>query len=170
MGFFSWQTSDSKKSIYNSYTDKCRTVYLLRPNGLPAIQEDEYEGYGVFGGVDAYELLAELNFGNKKYRKIAVLAECGSYQEDIERIYVCGMHTSEEEFRIAVKTLKPVIVFERYDSHIPEIGCTMNEAVADNKVVSKNIPLKFPLKFSFNPDAVYENLPAAEACPDQGYF
>jgi hypothetical protein len=59
MGFFSWKTSDTHKSISNSYS--CRptfTVYLLQPHGLPPIREDEYEGYGDFGGQDVYELLA----------------------------------------------------------------------------------------------------------------
>jgi len=31
-------------------------------------------------------------------------------------------------------------------------------------------PLRFPLKFSFNPDAVYEDLPASEPCPNQGFM
>jgi hypothetical protein len=35
---------------------------------------------------------------------------------------------------------------------------------------SKSITLTYPLKFSFNPDAVYEDLPASESCPFQGYF
>lgn len=30
-------------------------------------------------------------------------------------------------------------------------------------------PLKYPLKFSFNKDAVYEDLPASENCPCQGF-
>jgi len=57
MGFFSWTTADTNESIMNSYTDECRTVYLLQPGRRP-IKEEEYEGYGVFGGVDAYEWLA----------------------------------------------------------------------------------------------------------------
>jgi hypothetical protein len=35
-------------------------VYLLQPDGEP-IREDNYEGYGVFGGVDAHALLARWN-------------------------------------------------------------------------------------------------------------
>lgn len=30
--------------------------------------------------------------------------------------------------------------------------------------------IKFPLKFSFDPGAVYENLPAAKDCPYQGFI
>jgi hypothetical protein len=28
----------------------------------------------------------------------------------------------------------------------------------------------YPLKFSFNENAIYENLPAAKECPEQGFF
>jgi hypothetical protein len=61
MGFFSWLTSDSEARIMNQYSGKDRPVYLLLPNGREPILETSYEGYGVFGGVDAYELLAREN-------------------------------------------------------------------------------------------------------------
>ena len=32
------------------------------------------------------------------------------------------------------------------------------------------LDIKIPLKFSFNKDAVYEDLPASESCRQQGYF
>lgn len=60
MGFFSWKTSDTEESIWNSFTTKCRPVYLYCPNG-EIIEEKEYEGYVVFGGLDAYGLLAMWN-------------------------------------------------------------------------------------------------------------
>ena len=61
MGFFSWITSDTNRSISNRYS--CREtfpVYLLCPDGRK-ISECRYEGYGVFGGEDAYALLARWN-------------------------------------------------------------------------------------------------------------
>lgn len=61
MGFFSWKTSDTNKSISNKYSDRgALSVYLLCPNG-DKIYEDNYEGYGIFGGYDVYELLAKWN-------------------------------------------------------------------------------------------------------------
>jgi len=61
MGYFSWKASDTKVSIGNrdsiSGSSPC---YLLTPSGEKHF-EDDYEGYGVFGGVDAYALLAEMN-------------------------------------------------------------------------------------------------------------
>lgn len=61
MGFFSWKTSDTDRSICNSYSGRDTfTVYMLSPDGKH-LEESEYEGYGVFGGVDAYVHLARMN-------------------------------------------------------------------------------------------------------------
>ena len=61
MGFFSWKTSDTNKSISNAYSKRgALPVYVLCPDGT-TIYEDEYEGYGVFGGYDIFDLVAEWN-------------------------------------------------------------------------------------------------------------
>ena len=61
MGFFSWKTQDTDRSISNKWS--CRgafPVYLVSSTGEKWF-EDNYDGYGVFGGKDYYELLAEMN-------------------------------------------------------------------------------------------------------------
>ena len=61
MGFFSWHTQDTDKSIANQYSDRSTfTVFMLDDKGNSWV-EDNYEGYGEFGGKDFYELLAEMN-------------------------------------------------------------------------------------------------------------
>jgi hypothetical protein len=63
MGVFSWNTSDTKESIPATRNLEDRpvfTVYMLAPDGR-VWEEDDYEGYGVFGGKDYYELMAEIN-------------------------------------------------------------------------------------------------------------
>lgn len=62
MGFFSWKTQDTNKSIGNIYGDlnKVFTVYMKDNDGNTWI-ENGYEGYGVFGDKDYFELLAEMN-------------------------------------------------------------------------------------------------------------
>lgn len=61
MGFFSWKTSDTNKSISNRYSNRgAFPIYVLKPNGT-AIYEEYYEGYGVFGGEDIYALVARWN-------------------------------------------------------------------------------------------------------------
>lgn len=61
MGFFSWKTSDTNRSISNSYSDNGTfTVHMITEDGR-VFTEDEYSGYGVFGGKDIYVLMAEMN-------------------------------------------------------------------------------------------------------------
>ncbi len=65
MGFFSWETSDTGKSISNTYSSRGTfTVYVPIPKefGGGMLKEDSYEGYGVFGGRDVYALVAQWNF------------------------------------------------------------------------------------------------------------
>lgn len=62
MGMFSWFTQDTNKSISNKYSCKGTfPVNMINPNTGEVFHEEEYEGYGVFGGKDYYELMAELN-------------------------------------------------------------------------------------------------------------
>lgn len=62
MGYFSWKTADTGQTIWNEESHQgARTTFLLQPDGKPPLREDSYEGYGVFGGVDAYAWLARQN-------------------------------------------------------------------------------------------------------------
>jgi len=70
MGFFSWKTSDTKKSIANVYSVMPTfKVSMITRNGL-RFDENEYEGYGEFGGKDIYELIAEMNGKQNRYEGI----------------------------------------------------------------------------------------------------
>jgi hypothetical protein len=60
MGFFSWHTNDTDEPIWNVHTGKHKTAYMIDNKGN-SWREDEYDGYGDFGGKDFYELLAEMN-------------------------------------------------------------------------------------------------------------
>jgi hypothetical protein len=61
MGFFSWKTQDTDKSIANNHSIRPTfTVVMLDDKGNKWY-EQSYDGYGVFGGKDYYELLAEMN-------------------------------------------------------------------------------------------------------------
>lgn len=57
MGMFSWFTQDTNHRIVNGEPYR---VIMTDNNGNQYV-EDCYEGYGVFGGKDYYELLAEMN-------------------------------------------------------------------------------------------------------------
>ena len=57
MGMFSWFTQDTHHRIVNNEPFR---VVMTDNNGKQYVEEC-YEGYGVFGGKDYYELLAEMN-------------------------------------------------------------------------------------------------------------
>ena len=61
MGFFSWKTQDTDRSIPNNYSIRKTFRVQMLDNKGNVWTEDNYEGYGVFGGKDYYELLAEMN-------------------------------------------------------------------------------------------------------------
>ena len=61
MGYFSWKTCDTDRSIANQDSERPTfDVHMITPDGR-TFTERNYEGYGEFGGKDFYELLAELN-------------------------------------------------------------------------------------------------------------
>ena len=63
MGQFSWKTQDTGGVIRESYgcdSESLTTAYMHDNKGN-VWEEKRYEGYGVFGGKDYYELLAEMN-------------------------------------------------------------------------------------------------------------
>lgn len=74
MGFFSWRTSDTNRSISNKYSIRGTfPVYLLIPKEFQNeygkyIEEKDYEGYGVFGNKDVFSLIAKWNFPEKCYK------------------------------------------------------------------------------------------------------
>lgn len=67
MGFFSWKTQDTNRSVISEYVDykpkskHTRNAYLMDNKGN--IWGSKYDGYGRFGldEKDYYELLAEMN-------------------------------------------------------------------------------------------------------------
>jgi hypothetical protein len=68
MGFFSWKTSDTKRSIANIENGVRRTFPVnMKDNQNNRWLETAYRGFGVFGGKDYYELLAQMN--GKKTRE-----------------------------------------------------------------------------------------------------
>ena len=68
MGFFSWMTQDTDRSIANRYSVKSTfDVYMIDDKGN-VWHEPNYDGYGNFAGKDYYELLAEMNGLDHPYR------------------------------------------------------------------------------------------------------
>ena len=67
MGFFSWKTQDTNRSIPSFHSIKKTFIVTMTDNKGHKWTEPFYEGYGMFGGKDYYELVAEMN--GKKTRE-----------------------------------------------------------------------------------------------------
>jgi len=124
MGYFSFKTADTGETIWNMHSaqsrDGTRTVFLLQPDGQPPLREESYNGYGDFGGVDAFVWLGRNN-------------------------------------------LPADVVAEMSEDHLRTAGHGLffgNGSTA---------PVERPLKFSFDENAVYEDLGASPMCDSQGY-
>jgi hypothetical protein len=60
MGFFSWMTEEGDSISNSSSSRGALPVYMYLPDGTVRY-EPEYEGYGVFDGLDFYALVAQYN-------------------------------------------------------------------------------------------------------------
>ena len=62
MGFFSWITQDTKVSIPNVHSSQLPLAEVtMTDNKGNKWTETDYNGYGIFGTKDYYELVAEMN-------------------------------------------------------------------------------------------------------------
>ena len=61
MGFFSFKTTDTGESIPNIYSHRHPIRVVMKDNKGNHWVEEDYDGYGIFGGKDIYELIAEMN-------------------------------------------------------------------------------------------------------------
>jgi hypothetical protein len=175
MGFFSWMTADTGRSIMNVHSHyPTETVHMLSPNGGAPIQEDAYGGYGVFGGVDAYVHLARTNLPaemlagrDDEYVRMAGCALEGGYYELVED------GTKHQICHEGAEIIDPAITFHAvtYDRPIEAFGGrSANEMIAAKLLVERRFHIEHPLKFAHDPKAVYEDLPASRDCPCQGFF
>lgn len=85
MGFFSWHTNDTKEVIWNIHSSAYihQTVWLIDNKGNKW-RENAYDGYGVFGGKDFYELVYEMNFSDRSCsedykRETGIKIESGAF-------------------------------------------------------------------------------------------
>mgnify|MGYP000247643865 CR=1 FL=1 len=178
MGYFSFLTADTKKSIRLSDMPRAKSVYMLMPGNQPNVIEESYEGYGIFGGIDCYSWLAEANFPGYSDRDLGICAFFGEVYKINGKHYapLFSFWNAFHDKLISelVSDLNPHRVVSM-NAEIDELnGLSLQQAINSNKF-SKDIEvikvidlLKYPLKFSFKKSAVYEKLAASERCPKQG--
>lgn len=170
MGCFSWKTADTNRSIRHG-----QRAFLLQPDGKPPIADDCYSGHGDFGDVDAYAWLAQSNLpaemleglDEDSVRCLGIALEVGEAFRDTRTGEIWSIY---DDHRVLVGGS---FFGGRYDEIGDAWGMTPNAAIEAGILVAVPVstlrPVKYPLKFSFRADAVYENLPASADCPDQGY-
>ena len=61
MGFFSFFTQDTDRSIANCHSKRDTFTVYMKDNKGNVWKEENYSGYGNFGGKDFYELAANMN-------------------------------------------------------------------------------------------------------------
>jgi len=172
MGFFSWLTSDTEKSIANHYSTRSTfPVHMVTEDGQ-VFTENDYEGYGVFGGKDLYVLAAEMN-GYK-----------GETDEDtrqlfFDKIWVRGIKKGDKRYCYGED-------FVRYDLPIEsEGGLCANELIAEHGWEGfgqggdfkdwAEQGLKMPKLVEQLPEDTdwkqwWDSIPYPESCRDQGFF
>lgn len=180
MGYYSWLTADTQESIpvfEATHPNAGRTVYLLQPGDLPSIAESAYQGNGVFGGVDVFHFLAFhnlpyetlINLDQIEVHNLGVGLEHGHYFMDKD---TGQKHLVFHDYRAIVTGA----LFHAHTYGVPVSGyngLSPNDLIGSGRWVEHSINeeyLRVPLKFSFNPMASYEKLPASEVCPYQGMY
>lgn len=121
--------------------DVCRKVYVLVPKefGGGHIMETCYDGYGRFGGHDIYELVVDWNREHLE-----------EYQNDPS--FECNWLQNCESVAAAFETMKK-----------RDIGISI--ACYDKD----NARIKYPIKITHDPSAVYEDCGPSKSDPDQGW-
>ena len=169
MGYFSWLTADTEESIRVG-----GKAYLLQPD-KPPIFEESYNGYGDFGGIDAYSWLADTNYPDpsrsaEASRKLGLAIGIGHVYQDTKTQEYWSVFHGYELPGITVKQFK-----ENFSTPNPEWGgLSASAAEKSGRLVRMRIrdilEVKYLLKFSFDENAKYEDLPASKNDPTQGYF
>jgi hypothetical protein len=168
MGFFSWVTSDTNKSIANTYSKrKTFTVHMITEDGQ-VFTEKDYEGYGVFGGKDIYELIADMNglcpggdTDQKRYAAIDLLFKtiitCG------ERSYTVGVDFKNWEQPLEAEGGKtPNVLVSMGWKQVYPNGYGDFEIAAKNGIKLPKLVQKIPKNF--------DDVPYSKDCRHQGFF
>ena len=146
MGQFSWLDCIDKSQILDNVR---ADVYVLVPKefGGGHIHEDYYNGYGDFGIYDIYNLVADWN---ARYLDVMFNNKDTWHCDWVERF-------REDFYRL--RDGKPL----REGVEKRELGITLASYDEDNA------RLKYPIKITHDPDAVYEDCEPSLSDPCQGW-
>ena len=165
MGFFSWKTSDTNRSIANNYSDReTFTVHLVTRCGQ-IFTENDYGGYGKFADVDFFELVAKLNGKTERSTGVS-LVHGTSYVTNGEIKY----YSQHRDF---FNWARDIVHAGKTANQLLEMGWTMG--LHKPKVKLPKLVEKLPDSISPSHDREkwekwFDALPNSEDCEYQGYF
>lgn len=107
MGFFSFITQDTNKSIPNKHSNRKTFPVKMIDNKGNEYVEENYDGYGVFGGKDYFELVAEMN---------------GYTEEDDKRSIGICFDALYPEYTLPENPIFPMIVTLDYKDGWKDLG------------------------------------------------
>ena len=144
MGQFSWLDCVTGKQIVD---DKRKDVYLLVPKqfGGGHIKEECYDGYGRFGGHDVYDLVVDWN---KEY-----IGEVLKMRSD----WHCPINDKDALDLVRIMNGEDPVQEKRWLGII--LACYDED----------NYRLRFPIKITYDEDAVYETSRPSPSDPNQGW-
>ena len=178
MGQFSWLDCITGEQVID---DKIRNVYVLVPKefGGGKIREKCYDGYGNFGGHDIYDLVVDWNRGSipEEVLRVPKRSQWGnrpedddfydnaikSYQGILGAVSLLNNGKSDDELLAYVREHPDFCWDSQSQIWKREVGIAI--ACYDDQ----NAALKYPIKITHDPTAVYEQCGPSKGDPDQGW-
>lgn len=175
MGQFSWLDCVTNKQIVD---DKVKDVYLLVPKefGGGHIKETCYDGYGRFGGYDVYDLVADWN---REYLSKHPEFEFNHAKSRLEYVknYQKTHPDYQEKIDIKVSDKEWYKAYANLSKSRDEVAATITRYWSEWRIIGIDIAcydedneaLPYPIKITYNSDAVYENCSPSPTDPNQGW-
>lgn len=151
MGYFTWKFADKHNKSKLIYGTK---GYVACPDGS-FIEEKYYDGYGIFGGQDIYELVVDWNKENLVNIFKHELKSAWNYLLPVAQAYVEGK--SEDEIIAIWQTLdtSPYAIAEDWKRNLGiAIACYEED----------NAKLPYPIKIVSTTNCNYYDLPRSISC------
>jgi hypothetical protein len=158
MGQFSWLDCRTEEQVLD---DVPREVYVLVPKefGGGRIRETCYDGYGHFGGQDIYDLVADWNREFVKENPDFILPFNKKPLREYEWYEAFSdLSKTREEVCEEVRAKEKRACFEYRFIGI-DLACWDED----------NAAIKYPIKITHTPNAVYEKCNPSLGDPNQGW-